>query len=51
MIDTLLGKLRSVDAIDEETYRAALEDPLTIGGADADLAPDTGAVAVEPTAP
>jgi membrane peptidoglycan carboxypeptidase len=33
LIDEMLAKLRSVDAIDEEEYRAALEEPIVVAGA------------------
>jgi membrane peptidoglycan carboxypeptidase len=32
LIDELLAKLRSVDAIDEEEYQRALAEPIVIGG-------------------
>jgi hypothetical protein len=32
LIDDLLAKLRSVDAIGEEEYRRALAEPIDIGG-------------------
>jgi monofunctional biosynthetic peptidoglycan transglycosylase len=32
LIDDLLGKLRSVDAISEEEYRRALDDPIIVSG-------------------
>jgi hypothetical protein len=32
LIDELLGKLRSVNAIGEEEYRRALDEPVVISG-------------------
>ena len=32
LVDDLLAKLRSVDAIDEEEYRRALAEPIVVGG-------------------
>jgi len=41
LVDALLAKLRSVDALDEEEYRQALEEQIVVQGREAP-APDAG---------